>query len=242
MSANGRAAAITSVDRLRAAGAGEIVGVLALGKQREFEAFARPDQRQRGLERPKGRFAPGLVAVEAEDRLLGHRPQQAALVRRQRRAERRDGLRKARLGHRDDVDIALDRDHPALVAGRLAGAMVVKEQRALVEELGLRRIQVFRLGARVERPAAERDDPAAAIVNREHHAVLETVVGHGDALAMDEQTGLDHLLRFDALGRERVAQREFLRRPNSRGQRRAEWRGRGRGRRDSRAPSRRSAR
>ena len=45
----------------------------------------------------------------------------------------------------------------------------------------------------------------------EHHAVLEPVVGHRDALAVDQQAGIDHLLRLDALGRERVAQGEAFR-------------------------------
>ena len=61
----------------------------------------------------------------------------------------------------------------APVVRGLAGAVVVEQQRALVEKLGLRRIEVFRLGARLHRAAAEGDDLAAAVVDREHHAVLE---------------------------------------------------------------------
>ena len=81
-----------------------------------------------------------------------------------------------------------------------------------MEKLGLRRIEVFRLGARLDRAAAERDHLAAAVVDREHHPVLEPVVGHGDPLAVDQQPGLDHLLRVDALGGERVAQARTFRR------------------------------
>ena len=49
-------------------------------------------------------------------------------------------------------------------------------------------------------------------MNREHHAVAESIVGHGDPLAVMQQAGLDHLSGLDALGRQRVAQRETLRR------------------------------
>ena len=54
------------------------------------------DQRQGGVDRAESRLAPGLVAVETEDRLLGHLPQQLALVRRQGGAERRDGIGESR--------------------------------------------------------------------------------------------------------------------------------------------------
>ena len=68
----------------------------------------------------------------------------------------------------------------------LAGAMVIEQQRALVEKLGLRRIEVFRpwRPAPCARPP-KAIDPAGAVVDREHHAVAEAVVGHGDVLAVD---------------------------------------------------------
>ena len=142
-------------DRLGPARAGEIVGVLTLGQQREAKALARPDQRQRELDRAKRGLAARCVAVEAKDRLGRERPQPRALIRRQRGAERRHRLRKSRLRHRDDVDIALDDDDLASVERRLSRAMMVEEQRSLVKELGLRRIQVFR-PARRDRARARR--------------------------------------------------------------------------------------
>ena len=133
-----------------------------------------------------------------------HAPQQPALVRRQRRAERRDALREAGAGHGDDVDIALDRDDQfALVVRGLAGAVVVEQQRALVEE----RRSPANSGTWPWRPARSARPPKAttrprAVGDREHHAVPETVVGHGDPLAVDQQPRVDHLLRVDALGRQ----------------------------------------
>ena len=210
MSAKAPRALRTSAIAARAARPDQVVGVLALGQQREAQALARADQRQRRLDRAKRRLASRVVAVEAQDRLGRHRPEQRALIGGQRRAERRDDVGEARLAHRDDVDIAFDDDDLAALVRGLAGAMVVEKQRALVEELGLRRIEVFRLGARLHRPAAEGDDPAGAVVDREHHPVAEAVVGHGDPLAVNKQAGLDHLIGADALGGQRVAQREAL--------------------------------
>ena len=91
-----------------------------------------------------------------------------------------------------------------------ARAMMVEQQPALVEERGLRGIEIFRLGSGLHRPAAEGDDPARAVVDREHHPVAEPVVRHGDVFPVDEQARLDHRLGADPKARERVAEREAL--------------------------------
>ena len=101
--------------------------------------------------------------------------------------------------HADDVDIALDRDDRAGVVGGVAGVGAVIEQRALVEELGLRRVQVFRRHVGGQRPPAEGDDAAAEIGDREDDAVAEAVEGDRDVVAGDEQAGGDHLVLRDAL-------------------------------------------
>ena len=82
-------------DRLRAARARDVVRVLALGQHGEAQALAGADQRQRRVDGAERRLVARLVAVEAEDRLARHAPQQRALVGRQRGAERRDGLGEA---------------------------------------------------------------------------------------------------------------------------------------------------
>ena len=94
---------------------------------------------------------------------------------------------EARRHHRDHVDIALDRDHGrALVRGGARGGAVV-ERRALVEERRLGRVQVFRRRVLIERAAAERDDAAAEIGDRKHHAIAEAIVGHRNVVARDQQ-------------------------------------------------------
>ncbi len=103
--------------------------------------------------------------------------------------------------------------------GRLARRRAVVERRALVEERRFRGVEVFGRRVLVERPAPERHDPPGEIADRKHHPVAETVIGHGDVVAVDQQPGLDHvldgdaeiaemLLEGEALGR-RVADAEF---------------------------------
>ena len=60
------------------------------------------------------------------------------MVGRQGGAERRDGLREARLGHRDHVDIAFDDDDLLALVGGFARAMVIEKQTSLVEKLRFR--------------------------------------------------------------------------------------------------------
>ena len=133
-----------------------------------------------------------------------------ALIGGERRAERRDDVGEAGLAHRDRVDIALDHDDRARIMRGLAGAVMIEQQRALVEERGLRRIEVFCLGAGLHRPPAEGDDAAGAIMDRKHHPVAEPVIRNGDVFPMDEQARFDHRLGANALRRERVAQHKAL--------------------------------
>ena len=118
----------------RSAGCGPARSAAAPFRSREMPPFAPPCRRRsRGSARP-----PSATAVRID--------------RRQRGAERRDGLGIAGLRHRDDVDIALDDDDRVAVMGRFPRAMMVEQHRAFVEQLGLRRIQVFWLDA--SRPCA----------------------------------------------------------------------------------------
>src|SRR3546814_6461937 len=66
--------------------------------------------------------------------------------------------------------------HGAGLAGGLAGDRVVVGIASLVEQRGLRQVEGFRRGVRVEGPAAEGDDAATAVADREHHPVAEAVI------------------------------------------------------------------
>ena len=79
-------------------------------------------------------------------------------------------------------------------------------------------------------------------MDREHHPVAEPVVGNGDPLAVNKQPRLDHLIGADALGRPAHRAAQSARARRSRAKSAAAPRVRALDRRDSRAPSRRSAR
>ena len=127
----------------------------------------------------------------------------------QRGAERRDRRLIAGRDHGDDVDIALDRDDRRACA-RLAGGGDVVERRAFVKERRLRRIEIFRLRVLLQRAAAEGDDAAAKIGDREHHPVAEPVEGHRNIVARDQQARRDHVLDRHALLAEMLLEREAL--------------------------------
>jgi hypothetical protein len=76
--------------RLPPGRADQIVRVLAFRQQRELHALARLEPRQRQIDRAEGGAPAGLIAVEAQDRLVRHLPQQRELIFGQCGAERRD--------------------------------------------------------------------------------------------------------------------------------------------------------
>ena len=97
-------------ERLRPFAADEIVGILPARQQREPEALPGLQIGKRHVDGAESRLQPGLVAVEAEDRLVRHLPEQAQLILRQRGAERRDRRLETGGDAGDHVDIALDGD------------------------------------------------------------------------------------------------------------------------------------
>ena len=136
---------------------------------------------------------PAAVAVEAQDRLGRHAPQQPDLVLGQRRAERRHGLREARLGQGDDVHVAFDDDRSGPCRAPRRGRRGRCKDAALMEERRLRRVQVFGGGIRIQRPPAEGDDAALEIADRKHDAMPEPVVGDGDVVARDQHARGHHV-------------------------------------------------
>ena len=83
------------LDRAAPAGAREIVGVLPFRQQRKAKTLSGLEMRQRQVGGAPRRLLAGLVAVETEDRLVRHLPQQRELVFGQRGAERRDARRQS---------------------------------------------------------------------------------------------------------------------------------------------------
>ena len=130
----------------------------------------------------------------------------AELLLGERGAHRRDDRLEARLPQRDHVGVALD--DARAVAARDRGARLVEavEQRALVEELRLGRVDVLRAQrvVLVQPPRLEADDAAARVGEREDEPALEVV-----AAALARQAGGAQLVGGEPLlrrlARERVA-------------------------------------
>src|ERR1700730_9407440 len=198
-------------NRFAAAGTDEVVGVLALGQKREVERAAGPDQGQRYVDCPVGRLASGPIPVEAKDRLLRHFPQKLALIWRQGGPERRHGGLETRRSHSDNIDIAFDGDELRALMRGLSRMMVIVKDGAFMEERGLRRIQIFRLGIAGEGARAKGDDSTPGIADRKHDSIAKTIVGNRDVLAMDQKPGLDHRWPGYSRASEMVPQGIFFR-------------------------------
>ena len=93
---------------------------------------------------------------------------------------------------------------------RLARGGDIVKRRTFVEERRLRRIQIFRRRILLQRAAAEGDDAAAQIRDREHHAVAEAVERQRDVVAGNQQAGFHHVLDRDAVAAEMFLEREAL--------------------------------
>ncbi len=84
---------------------------------------------------------------------------------------------------------------------------------ALVKQRRFRRVQVFCGDIFLQRAAAEGDDTAADVRDRKHHAIAETIIGHRDIVARNQQPGFDHVFDRNALGAQMFFERKtFARR------------------------------
>ena len=169
-----------------------------------------PMQGQREIDGAVGGAAAGLVAVEAQDRLVGHPPQQArAAPAVSAVPSGATALGKPADAHGDHVDIALDGDDRPPVMRGLAGVVVVVEAaRPCGRAASPGEFRYLAGDVLLQRPAAEGDDPAAHVADREHHAVAEAVIGTGDRPRRCTSRPASIIgLAVDALAGEVVAQR-----------------------------------
>ena len=184
-----------------AALAHEIVGILAVRQEQEHRVLAVGEHRQRVLERAPRGLAPGAVAVEAEHDGVGLAKELLRVRRRGGGAQRSDRIVDAVLGQRDDIHVALDDDHLAGVANRVARKIEAVEFASLREHRRFRRVEILGF-ARAHHAPAEADHAAAGVVDGKHDAVAEAVVALA-AVAVDHESGGIELrvvvLREDAL-------------------------------------------
>ena len=171
----------------------EVVGIRALRQESEAKGMALAQNRQHAVDGARCGSLAGPVAVEADDRFGREQPKLIHLAFGESGAERRHSLMEACLMQRDHVHVAFDHDELALVEGRPPRPGEVEHGGALVEQLGLRRVQIFRLGCRIERAGAEGDDAAARIDDRDGEPVAEAIVGGAAVLWLDEEPGIEEL-------------------------------------------------
>ncbi len=164
----------------------EVVGVRAVGEEGEAEGMSFAQIRQHAVDGARRRRFAGPVAVEADDRFGREQPELIHLPLGEGRAKRRHGVMEARLMKRDHVHIAFDHDEFALVEGGASRAGEVVHGRALVEELGLGRVQIFRLGRRIERAGAEGDDAPLRIDDGDGEPIAEAIVGRAAVIGLDQ--------------------------------------------------------
>ena len=137
---------------LTPAAADDIVRILAGGQFDEAQGALGSDvgqSAQRGADRG---FAPGAVAVEAQDRRGIEPPHPLELAFGDRGAVGRDGFGDPRPVEGDDVHVTLD-DNQALggaAGGR--GAVDVVQRAALVEQRRVGGVEVFGLAVAEDRP------------------------------------------------------------------------------------------
>ncbi|CAM5434678.1 hypothetical protein RLIN73S_01362 [Rhodanobacter lindaniclasticus] len=165
------------------------IGVLAIGQEQEIRLAAVAQPRQRRLQRLPRRGAAGAVAVEAEHHVRRGAEQQLGVFRRGGRAQRGHGDRQPGLVQGDHVHVALDHHDAGEVCVGLLHLPQREQLAALVEQRGLRRVQILRRLLRTQDPSAKRDHPAAPIEDREHQSFAEAVIGVA-ALAGGDHAGL----------------------------------------------------
>ncbi len=203
----GRGRGQTLGERARALRAHEVVGIGPLGQEGEAEGMAFAQMGQHAVDGARGgRFA-RAVAVETDHGLGREQPQPLHLPLGEGGAERGDHILEARLVERDHIHIAFDHDELARGEGGFARGGEVEQCRALVEQLGLGRVEIFRLRGVVERAGAEGDDAAARIEDRDDQPVAEAIEGAAAVIGLHQEAGLEQLALGEAALEERALQR-----------------------------------
>src|SRR5258708_6268297 len=138
-----------------------------------------------------GGLAPGRVAVEAENDFVGLPQKLLDVGGRGSRSERRDGVFDTVLCERHHVHVAFDHDRAACRADRRPRLDKTVELASLLEERGLRGVEVLRLPF-AEHAAPKCDHRAALIENGEHDAIAKPVITPPSTLPIDHEARVFH--------------------------------------------------
>ncbi len=138
-----------------------------------------------------------FIPIKTKHRFRRQTPQKTDLLLCERGPQRGDDRVDPRLSQRHNIHIAFNGNHHATVISRLAGLSEVVEQPSFMKKRCLRRIHVFGLRGRVERPPAKRHNTTTRVGNRKHDPVTKPVIGFTNIFTANQQSGLDHLRQLE---------------------------------------------
>ena len=118
----------------------------------------------------------GCVRVKDQDHALGVPSQKLDVFSGQGGAEGGDDIGDAELVRHEDIRVSLDHDSGPPLSDRAFGFVQPIEAGALVEEDGLRRIEVLRAFSISEHSGAETNGAVPHVPDREHDSAAEPVV------------------------------------------------------------------
>ena len=131
---------------------------------------------------------PRLIRIQRHDNLAGEaRRDKPNLPLGHRRAHLRHHVEIARLMRLNDIQVAFDNHRRSTIANGAFAHIQAEQQAALVEQRGLRRIDVLGAVVLAKRATAKTDNPPALITDRNHQAIAEAIIdaplvaAHGQA-------------------------------------------------------------
>ena len=151
----------------------EAVGVLPGREERERQTFPGFEERRGAGGGAGGGALSAVVAVQAEDGLVGEPPQEAQLFFADGGAEGGDDIFHAGAGEGDGVHVSFDDIDGVVFAGGGGGAVYVVEGFAFAEEDIFGAVEVFGACVVVHGAGAEGDDALAGVVDGKDDAVAE---------------------------------------------------------------------
>ena len=175
--------------------------IRVLGPRHPQDAHLHPGPLQQG-DGPLGRRDTGSVPVVGNDGLGEVAGEQLGVLRGQGGAKRGHRAVKARLMEGDGIHIPLRQDDPARLG--LFGDVQGEHVAALVVHGGVRGVEVLGCGV-VHHPAAEADDLAPDVDDREHDPIPEAVIDPAVLIA-HRQTGVQQVPLVIALLSQRLDQ------------------------------------
>ncbi|MNH08149.1 hypothetical protein D3C79_675570 [compost metagenome] len=169
------------------------VRILSIRQEHELEFAPVLQMREGIIQCPPGRLTTGFVTVVAADHLGRGAKQGVDMVAGGSGAQRSHRIVDVVLAERHHVHIAFHHQDPARILVCLLHLVEAKQFSSLVEDGGLRRVEV--LGRAIaEHPTTEADDPAALVTDGEHNAIAEAIITAGAAIARDQHAAGDKQL------------------------------------------------